>query len=77
VILPAGKGVPEDGHEVRARICAGLEFLGITLDEPRNTAGAPLISTDEAQTQVRVIRADEEAMMAKTGAELLALVYSA
>jgi acetate kinase len=73
VLVFAG-GIGENSPEIRAGICAGLEFLGITLDEPRNSAGAPLISTDGAPTQVRVIHTDEEAMMAQTAAGLLAPV---
>ena len=39
-------GIGENSPEARRRICDGLEFLGIALDERRNTADAPLISTD-------------------------------
>ena len=31
-ILVFSGGIGENSHEARARICAGLEFLGITLD---------------------------------------------
>ena len=57
---------------IRARICQDLAFLGIVLDEPRNASNAPLISTDQARVQVRVIPTDEESMMAKYAARLLA-----
>ena len=40
-------GIGENSPEVRARICAGLEFLGVALDAGRNEAGArDLISTE-------------------------------
>lgn len=39
-------GIGENAPEIRHRICMGLGFLGITLDERRNAAGALLISTD-------------------------------
>ena len=37
-------GIGENAPEVRARICRGLDFLGIKLDETSNAAGAPVIS---------------------------------
>jgi acetate kinase len=58
-------GIGENSPEIRRGICAGLEFLGICLDVARNDAGAPLISTDSSVTTVRVIRTDEEVMIAR------------
>ncbi len=58
-------GIGENAPLVRARICEGLGFLGIELNEPRNaerTAG--VISTDVSRVTVRVIRTDEEQMIA-------------
>jgi acetate kinase len=70
VLVFAG-GIGENSPVIRARICQGLAFLGIVLDEPRNASSAPRISTDEARTQVRVIPTDEESMMAKDASRLL------
>ena len=53
-------GIGENSPEIRARICDGLEFLGIRLDAGRNAANGPLISTDAGPATVRVIRTDEE-----------------
>ena len=36
-------GIGEHAAEVRARICTGLEFLGIELDAARNAAHAGVI----------------------------------
>ncbi len=58
-------GIGENSPEARAAICEGLSFLGITLDEDRNHSNAPLISADDARTPVRVIRTDEESMIAR------------
>ena len=58
--------------EIRRRICAGLGFLGIALDEGRNASGALLISTDQGAVKVRVIRTDEELMIARAAARLTA-----
>ena len=51
---------------VRARICEGLSFLGIELDESRNAETAGVISTDASRVTVRVIRTDEELMIARS-----------
>jgi acetate kinase len=64
-------GIGENSPEIRRRICEGLPFLGIALDDDRNAAGAPLISTDAAAARVRVIRTDEELMIARAAAALL------
>jgi acetate kinase len=58
-------GIGENGGEVRARICNGLGFLGVELDEARNAANAPVISTEASPVAVRVIRTDEELMIAR------------
>ncbi len=59
-------GIGENCPVVRSRICEGLGFLGIEIEEKRNLANAPVISTDTGQTVVRVIHTDEELMIAKT-----------
>lgn len=64
-------GIGENAPAIRAQICDGLGFLGITLDTGRNMAGAPVISTSGAVT-VRVIATDEEAMIAHHVAGLIA-----
>ena len=64
-------GIGENAAVVRARICAGLEFLGIVLHDDRNRAHAPIITKDGSGVAVRVIRTDEELQMAKTVARLL------
>ena len=64
-------GIGENAPEVRARICEGLEFLGIGIEEKRNKANSPVISTDSGQTTVRVIHTDEEWMIAKTVSQII------
>ncbi|VTR97369.1 acetate kinase : Acetate kinase OS=Singulisphaera acidiphila (strain ATCC BAA-1392 / DSM 18658 / VKM B-2454 / MOB10) GN=ackA PE=3 SV=1: Acetate_kinase [Gemmata massiliana] len=65
-------GIGENAPEIRTRICANLAFLGVTLDPVRNAASAPVISPDGSSTTVRVIRTNEEAMIARTVSRLLA-----
>jgi acetate kinase len=61
-------GIGENAPEIRRRICAGLAFLGVALDEGRNASSALLISTDQGPVKVRVIRTDGELMIAKAAA---------
>lgn len=64
-------GIGENAPLVRARICEGLDFLGIVLNEARNTENASLISTDGGRVAVRVICTDEELMIARSVSRVL------
>lgn len=64
-------GIGENSPQIRSRICKGLQCFGIELDEKRNDANAPVISTDNSRVTVRVINTDEEWMMAKTVRQML------
>jgi acetate kinase len=66
-------GIGENAPTVRARICDGLEFLGIELEEKRNVSNAGVISANASRVAVRVIRTDEERMIAKTVFRVLGL----
>ena len=59
-------GIGEHASVVRARICSGLDFLGIEVDHQRNAENATLISSDVSRVKVRVIHTDEEIMIART-----------
>jgi len=59
-------GIGENAALVRARICEGLEFVGIELDASRNAATAGLISAETSRVAVRVIHTDEEMMIARS-----------
>jgi len=65
-------GIGEHAPPVRSRICAGLDFLGVALDEGRNAAGSPVISADGSRVTVRVIATDEEVTVARAVIRLLA-----
>jgi acetate kinase len=66
-------GIGESAPVIRQRICDDLRFLGIAIDPKRNAQNAPLISTDAARAQVRVIHTDEEIVIAKSTARVLHL----
>ncbi len=59
-------GIGENAAVVRARICEGLDFLGLTIDEARNNAGKAGISTVGSRATVRVIHTDEEREIAQS-----------
>jgi len=65
-------GIGENAAPVRKRICDGLEYLGIGIDENANSRHAQCISNDAAESvRVRVIRTDEEAVIAASTIRLL------
>lgn len=66
-------GIGEHSAAVRARMCDGLEFLGVELDPSRNEAHEPVISGPGSRVTVRVIPTDEERHIAQSVCRLLAL----
>ncbi len=64
VLVFAG-GIGENAPTVRERICDGLGFLGIELEENRNRANEAMISTGASRVAVRVIHTDEETVIAR------------
>jgi acetate kinase len=66
-------GIGENAPTVRARICAGLEFLGLDLDLKRNAANEGVISGPAGPVVVRVIHTDEERVIARTVCQVLGL----
>jgi acetate kinase len=66
-------GIGENAPKVRARICAGLGFLGIELEDKRNAANESVISAATGRVAVRVIHTDEELMIAKMVCDVLGL----
>lgn len=66
-------GIGENAPIVRSRICEGLGFLGIELEEKQNAANESVISTPTSRVVIRVVRTDEERMIAKLVCSVLAL----
>jgi acetate kinase len=66
-------GIGERSATIRARICEGLDFLGIEVQDAQNAAHAAVISTDVSRVTVRVMRTDEELMIARTVSRVLAI----
>jgi acetate kinase len=58
-------GIGENSPLIRERICRDFDFLGISLDQRQNRKNAALISKATTAVKVRVIRTDEELMIAR------------
>jgi acetate kinase len=66
-------GIGENAPAVRARVCDGLGFLGIELEEQRNATSEGVISAAASGVAVRVIHTDEEWMIANSVCRVLGL----
>ncbi len=64
-------GIGENAPRIRERICDGLDFLGITVSRRANIRNAAVISAGGRVT-VRVIRTDEELMIARAVTRMFA-----
>lgn len=61
-------GIGENDEVVRASVCAGLEHLGIVLDQKRNAGrkkAATVVQTDESPVAILVIPTNEELAIAQ------------
>ena len=60
-------GIGENSHPIRTRICADLSWLGIDMDDARNTSlvGEGRIDRDGSRVQLWVIPTDEELLIAR------------
>jgi len=66
-------GIGENAPLIRKRICDGLGFLGVELTQKSNAENALLISPAAGRVKVRVIRTDEELMIARSVTRVLKL----
>lgn len=63
-------GIGEHAAEVRERICSGLKFMGLQLEPASNNRNASVISLKSSPVKVRVIKTNEEVMIARHTAKL-------
>jgi acetate kinase len=66
-------GIGENSATLRRRICDGLGFLGIRLDDAENARHAARISSGAGSVSVRVIPTDEESVIAALTMRVLGL----
>ena len=66
-------GIGENSATARAKICSGLEFLGLDLDEEKNASmkGPADISKASASGRILLVPTNEERMIARETAEVV------
>ena len=64
-VLVFSGGIGEKAPIIRSRICEGLDFFGIGLDEEQNRKNSYKISDVDGKVLVKVIHSDEETIIAK------------
>ena len=69
-------GIGENCDSIRTRICAGLGFLGVELNQTLNSKHSTRISTDGTKVAVYMIRTDEELPMAKSAYRVIGMETS-
>ena len=73
-VLTFTAGVGENGVSTRAEVCQYLGYLGVKIDPEKNNVRGKeaLISTPDSKVQVWVVPTNEELMIARDTAELVA-----
>jgi acetate kinase len=72
-VLTFSGGIGENSAEIRGAVCQGLSFLGLELDEEWNrTVTRGVISSAKSKAVVMVLPADEERIVARATAAILA-----
>ncbi|MDQ2862873.1 MAG: acetate/propionate family kinase [Bacteroidota bacterium] len=64
-VLVFSGGIGENASEVRSRICKGLMYLGVELNDEKNNKNEWQISAGKSKVEVYVIPTNEELMIAK------------
>jgi acetate kinase len=64
-------GIGENAKEVREEICKDLEFLGIELDDIKNSNGEEFISKSDSKAAVLRIPTNEELVIAMDTAKIV------
>jgi acetate kinase len=63
-------GIGENAVQLRQRVVLGAAWMGLTLDDQSNAAGARCISRCGSAVRVLVLRTDEETVIARHAAAL-------
>jgi acetate kinase len=58
-------GIGENAAPIREEVARGLEHLGVRVDPARNASSPDVINADGSPCTVRVIRTDEESIIAR------------
>jgi acetate kinase len=64
-------GMGENAPKIRARVCNGLDFLGILIDPVKNERTAEVISPGKSGVAVRVMHTDESLTIARQTQQMM------
>ncbi|MEX5729740.1 acetate kinase [Rhodovulum iodosum] len=65
-------GIGENSVHIREKVCEGMGWLGMEIDEGRNLRSEQIISTDLSRVRVLVIPTNEELVIARAARDMLA-----
>jgi acetate kinase len=57
-------GIGEHSAPVRGRVCKGLTFLGISIDDATNRSNGSTISANDSKVRVRIVQSQEDRQIA-------------
>ena len=65
-------GIGENSKEMRSRICEGLKFLGVAIDEEKNNCRSVErdISAPQSKVRVLIVPTNEELVIARDTREI-------
>lgn len=72
-ILVFSGGVGENAPYIREKVCQGLEYMGIELDEYKNKNHKGIISKDSSKVKILVVNANEEKIIAEDTYEIVSM----
>jgi len=64
-------GIGENASPIRRKVCEGLEFLGVRINDAANNSNAAVISESSSPVTVQVIRTNEELIVARHTRDVL------
>ncbi len=64
-------GIGENAAKIRRRVCAGMHWIGVELDEGRNDANETIISSSFSRVHVMVLPTNEELVIARAATATL------
>ncbi|NTW68789.1 MAG: acetate/propionate family kinase [Chlorobiaceae bacterium] len=64
-------GIGENSVEIRSRLCTGLDFLGIRINEAKNREQGPDLTDENGAVEISIIKTNEELMIARHTMQVL------
>lgn len=64
-LLVFSGGIGEHSAQVREKVCRGLDFLGVSIDDAQNRAHSSTISTEASKIRVGIVPSQEDQQIAR------------